>query len=180
MSRIGKKPIKIPADVVLTIKASSVTVKGPKGTLVWNLPRGVLVEKKDDKLIVSISSDTKNLKALWGTNRAVIANMVEGVHKGYEKKLEIEGIGYKASVQDNKLTLRVGFSHPVEILPPEGITFETEKNVITVSGIDKALVGEVAAKVRAVRKPEPYKGKGIRYQGEVIRRKAGKKAVSTV
>lgn len=178
MSRVGSQPIPIPSDVTVTINDSHVHVKGPKGELEHTLPEGVAIEEKDEELVVSVKKETSQLKALWGTNRALIANMVEGVKEGFEKKLEIHGVGYRAEVAGITLKLNVGFSHVVEIEAPEGISFAVEKNVITVSGIDKVLVGETAARIRRVRKPEPYKGKGIRYQGEYVRRKQGKKAAA--
>ena len=177
MSRIGKKAIEIPTGVEVTISDGVFSAKGPKGELYWNIFGGVNVVKEGDEIILSINSPTKILRAMWGTSRALIANIVKGVSEGYEKKLEIRGVGYKAQIQGKNIFLNVGFSHSVEITPPEGVNLSVEKNVITISGIDKILVGETAAKIRAVRKPEPYKGKGIRYQGEVVRRKAGKKAV---
>lgn len=179
MSRIGKKPITLPAGVEVKVNGREVEVKGPKGTLSWRVPTGIEVQVKDGSLLLSASSDSAESRALWGTNRAILANMVAGVEKGYTKRLSIEGVGYRAQVQGNKLVLSLGFSHPVEVTAPEGINFSVEKNTIAVSGIDKVLVGETAAKIRAQKKPEPYKGKGIRYEGEVVRRKAGKKAVST-
>lgn len=176
MSRIGKQPIELLSGVTVNIDGQEITVKGTKGELTWRLPSAVLVEQSDDKLIVKPKRLNHEALMLWGTTRAVLANMVRGVKEGYEKRLEIEGVGYRASVQGGNLVLSVGFSHPVEVSPPEGINFTVEKNTVVVSGIDKVLVGETAAKVRAVRKPEPYKGKGIRYQNEIIRRKTGKKA----
>lgn len=178
MSRIGKKPIELPDGVEVVVSGQEVQVKGPKGTLFWEVPPGIKVESKGGKVTLLTESISPKLKSLWGTNRAILANMVRGVKEGYTKRLNIEGVGYRAQVQGNKLILSVGFSHPVEITAPEGIAFQVEKNVIAVAGIDKVLVGETAAKIRAQRKPEPYKGKGIRYEDEIIRRKAGKKAVS--
>jgi large subunit ribosomal protein L6 len=175
MSRIGKQPIKLGKDVSASLHEGVLAVKGKKGTLTWKIPYGVNVLLEEDVVSVNPIAARKN-NALWGTTRAIIANMVRGVSEGYEKKLELEGVGYRASVSGTKLVLSVGFSHPIEIVPPEGVSFTVEKNVITVSGIDKVMVGEIAARVRAAKKPEPYKGKGIHYQGEVVRRKAGKKA----
>lgn len=177
MSRIGKKPIEIPQGVEVSIKGRSIQIKGPKGELTWIYPEEIEIKQEEGMLVVSASSLTKRLKALWGTTRAVVANMVKGVSEGYEKRLEIEGVGYRAQLQGGKLVLYVGFSHPIEITPPESINLSVEKNIITVSGIDKVLVGKVAADIRAARKPEPYKGKGIRYEGELVRRKAGKKTI---
>ncbi|MCD6528368.1 50S ribosomal protein L6 [bacterium] len=178
MSRIGKKPIKIPEGVEVEIKDQEVVVKGPKGELVRQIPSEIKVEKKEDLLFVNPKVDikkAKKVKALWGLYRTLIANMIIGVTEGFEKKLEIEGLGYKAALVGDELELKVGFTHPVKIKKPEGINFSVEKNVISVSGIDKEKVTQTAAKIRSVSPPEPYKGKGIRYQGEIIRRKAGKK-----
>jgi len=179
MSRIGKKPIDIPDDIEIKIDGNLIMIKGPKGELIRKIHPAIKIEKKDNKLIFSIVKEIKKASALWGLFRVLVANMIQGVKYGFEKKLEIEGIGYKAQTKDNKLILELGFSHPVEILAPNGIQFKVEKNIITVSGIDKELVGRIAAIIRSKRKPEPYKGKGIRYQNEVIRRKAGKKALTT-
>jgi len=177
MSRIGKKPILIPENVEITTeKDGLVTVRGPKGELSLKLAPEIKIEKKENQLIVFPEKKTKKSKAFWGLYRTLIANNIVGVTKGYQKQLEIEGLGYKAELKGRNLILHVGFSHPVEIIPPEGIEFQVERKVITVSGIDKGLVGQVAADIRAVRPPEPYKGKGIRYLGEVIRKKVGKKA----
>jgi large subunit ribosomal protein L6 len=178
MSRIGKKPIQIPEGVKVEIYQNKIRVEGPKGKLEKNIPSEIDVQIKEGMILVSPKSKTKKAKALWGTIRQIIYNMVEGVTKGFEKKLEIEGLGYRASVSGDELVLEVGFSHPVKIKKPEGINFSVEKNIITVSGIDKELVGQIAANIRRVRPPDPYKGKGIRYLGEVIRKKAGKKAVA--
>jgi large subunit ribosomal protein L6 len=178
MSRIGKKPIQIPEGVQVEIHQNKIRVEGPKGKLEKNIPSEIDVQIKEGMILVSPKSKTKKAKALWGTIRQIIYNMVEGVTKGFEKKLEMEGLGYRASVSGDELVLEVGFSHPVKIKKPEGINFSVEKNIITVSGIDKELVGQIAANIRRVRPPDPYKGKGIRYLGEVIRKKAGKKAVA--
>ena len=177
MSRIGKKPILRPENVEVKIEGNLVIAKGPKGELTKKIPPEMKVELKDRKILISPCLQTKKTNALWGLTRALIFNLVKGLTEGFEKKLEIEGIGYKALVQDNKLILSLGFSHPIEIKAPEGIKFQVEKNIITVSGLDKELVGQVAASLRARKKPEPYKGKGIKYLGEIVRRKAGKKAV---
>jgi large subunit ribosomal protein L6 len=183
MSRIGKQPIEIPEKVEVKIDGNIVVAKGPKGELRRQLPKGIGAKIEEDNILISpkFKKDETDRKvmALWGLSRALVANLVKGVKDGYEKKLEIEGVGYRVAVQGNKLVLNIGFSHPVEIEAPQGIEFKVEKNVIVVSGIDKELVGQTAADVRSRRKPEPYKGKGIRYQGEVIKIKAGKKAVST-
>lgn len=179
MSRVGKKPIEIPAGVEVSIEKNEVSVKGPKGELKAKINPEIKIEQKDNQLIVTPVEKTKTSNAFWGLSRSLVFNMIEGVTKGYEKKLEIQGVGYRASLEGEDLVLLVGFSHPVKIKKPEGIKFEIEKNIITVSGIDKELVGQIAAKIRSVKKPEPYKGKGIRYLGEEVRRKAGKKAVGT-
>lgn len=157
---------------------SLITIKGPKGELVWTLVPEIDIDVSGDMLAVKLVKSTKKAAALWGLTRAHLHNMVEGVTKGFEKKLEIEGIGYRASMDGFNLSLTLGFSHPVHFEAPSGIQFKVEKNVITVSGIDKVLVGRVAAQIRTLKPPEPYKGKGIRYQGEIIRRKQGKRAVA--
>jgi large subunit ribosomal protein L6 len=178
MSRIGKKPITIPQGVEIKIDGQTVSVKGPKGELIRTFLPDVKVEIKENEIIVSPVFENKRVSAIWGLTRALLNNMVEGVVNGYEKKLEMEGIGYKANLEGKNLTLSVGFSHEVKVECPEGITFGVEKNVISVSGIDKEQVGLVACNIRKIRKPEPYKGKGIRYQGEIVRRKAGKRVAT--
>ena len=180
MSRIGKKPIEIPSGVTVDIAGSTIKVVGPKGELSRSLPYQVKVEKAENHIVVSLNEHTGarellNILALWGLVRALIANMIEGVTKGYSIKLEIEGVGYKAEVKGKDLVLDVGFSHTVTILAPLGVTFVVEKNVITVSGIDKEAVGQAAARIRKTKPVEPYKGKGIKYQGEYVRRKLGKR-----
>jgi large subunit ribosomal protein L6 len=172
MSKIGKNPIEIPEGVEVELKDRVIKVKGPKGELEMELRKEIEVEIKDKEIKVS-STDN----ALWGLFRSLIFNMIEGVTNGFEKKLQIVGVGWKAEVKDKKLVLNVGYSHPVEMEIPEGIDIKAEKDIITVSGIDKQLVGQVAAEIRSRRKPEPYKGKGIRYIDEVVKLKAGKKAV---
>lgn len=173
MSRIGNKPIEIPTGVEILINGKDVTVKGPKGTLSMTLLKQVDVVKEDTNLVVTRESD--NFRAYHGLTRALLANMVKGVSEGFEKKLEINGVGYRAAKQGNKLVLTLGYSHPVEMIDPEGITVEVpDQTTIIVKGIDKQLVGEVAAKIREKRLPEPYKGKGIKYATEHIRRKEGK------
>jgi len=179
MSRIGKKPIEIPEGVEAQINRQKITIKGPKGELSREVRPEIKVEIKQGKIFVSIKRQTKQSRAFWGLTRALLANMVKGVVNGYEKKLEIHGLGYKANVQDEELVLSAGFTHLVKIKAPEGIKISVERNIITVSGIDKELVGLIASKIRKVRPAEPYKGKGLRYQGEVIRRKAGKKVATT-
>ncbi len=178
MSRIGKKPILIPKGVEVEENQGKIKVKGPKGELERTINPEIKVEAKEGEILVFPQKETKQTKALWGLIRALVANMVQGVSQGFEKKLEIEGVGYKARTEGNDLILEVGFSHSVKVVPPEGITFSVEKNLITVSGIDKEAIGQIAAKIRRVKPPEPYKGKGIRYQGEQIRRKVGKKAAA--
>lgn len=178
MSRIGKKPILIPQGVEAKLEKSKIIIKGPKGELEKEFRPEIKVEIKDKEILVSPAKKTKQTNAFWGLFRTLIANMVEGVVKGYEKRLEIQGVGYKANLEGEDLVLLVGFSHPVKIKKPEGITFSVEKNIVVVSGVDKELVGQLAAKIRAVKPPEPYKGKGIRYEGEYVRQKAGKKAVA--
>lgn len=177
MSRIGRKPIPITSAVSVLIEDDIIKVKGPKGENVLKIHPNVRVINADGALNISVKSpEDKNDRALWGLYRALITNMVEGVVKPFEKKLDLVGVGYKAALQENKLTLEAGFSHPVEIIVPEGIVCSVEKNTISISGVNKGAVGEFAAMIRSVRKPEPYKGKGIRYTGEVVRKKAGKAA----
>lgn len=176
MSRIGKLPIGLPEGVTAEVKAGEVAITGPKGSLSRKIPGRIEVEKKDNILTVSTKSKTKQGQATFGTTRAHLANMVLGVSLGWKKGLELVGTGYRAEVSGNSLVLTVGFSHPVTIEAPENVTFKVEKSIITIEGIDKEAVGETAARVRAVRPPEPYKGKGIKYLDEVIRRKAGKAA----
>jgi large subunit ribosomal protein L6 len=175
MSRIGKLPIAVPAGVTVTVDGHTVKVKGPKGELSHKLPGGITVEKNDSTLNVSRASDETNHKSLHGLTRSLIANMVEGVTKGYQKQLEITGVGYKAEVRPYGLQLSLGFSHTIEYKAPAGIKLTApQPTQVVIDGSDKALVGQVAAELRGLRPPEPYKGKGIRYAGEVIRRKAGK------
>lgn len=175
MSRIGKKPITLPQGVEITVQDNMVTVKGPKGTLAQAIPQGITVSKQDDQIVVERAGDSKQDRAYHGLTRALVANMVQGVSTGFERKLELVGVGYRAQLQGKKLVINIGFSHPVEVEPPEGIEFEVPAaNKITVKGIDKQLVGNTAAVIRDIRRPEPYKGKGIKYENEVVRRKAGK------
>lgn len=175
MSKIGKVPVQL-RGVTLTINGQKVTVTGQKGSLSFTMPESLFLKRVDESVVVSLlpKAIVRQNSALFGLTRATIANMVKGVAEGFEKKLELSGVGYRAQASSDTLTLSVGFSHPVTIQAPEGIAFSVADNTITVSGIDKSLVGEVAAKVRAIRPPEPYKGKGIFYVGERIRRKAGK------
>jgi len=175
MSRIGKKPINIPAQVEVKIEGDLVKVKGPKGALELRLPPLVRAELADSQILVSVPHpEIKDEASLWGLSRTLVSNLVEGVTSGFKKELEINGIGFKAQSSGSQLVLNVGFSHSVEYKIPEGIQIATEKNLITITGIDKQRVGQVAAEIRAIKKPEPYKGKGIKYIDEVIRRKAGK------
>lgn len=177
MSRIGLKVIEIPEGVEIKSENNFVTVKGPKGTLARQLHEDMTINIDGNEVTVARPSNNKLHKALHGTTRSLIANMVEGVHKGFEKALEIQGVGYRAAKQGTKLVLNAGYSHPVEIEQPEGIEIEVPANTkVVVKGIDKQLVGAIAADIRAVRKPEPYKGKGIRYVDEYVRRKEGKTA----
>ena len=176
MSRIGRMPIAIPAGVTVTIAEKNVvSVKGPKGELVRELPVEMEIKEEEGKIIVTRPNDLKRMKSLHGLTRTLIANMITGVTAGYEKKLEINGVGYRASKAGKKLTLNLGYSHPVEMEDPEGIETVMEgQNIIFVRGIDKEKVGQFAAEIRSMREPEPYKGKGIKYADEVIRRKVGK------
>jgi len=174
MSRLAKKPINIPEKTTVVLSGNSVTVKGPLGELSRSFPPAVGVTVKDKEVFVSLNNSDREYKALSGTAVAHIKNMIAGVQKAYEKKLLIEGVGFKADAQGAKLTLALGFSHPVVVQAPEGVKVTTEKGVINISGISKDAVGQFAAKIRALKEPEPYKGKGIRYADEVIRRKEGK------
>jgi large subunit ribosomal protein L6 len=178
MSRIGKSPIPVPSGVDVTLADRDVTVKGPKGTLARRLPPDITVRQDGDQLVVERPDDEREHRALHGLTRSLVNNMVVGVTDGFSKDLEIVGVGYRAVAQGpSRLELALGFSHPVVVEAPEGITFEVPQPTrITVRGIDKEIVGQVAANIRKVRKPEPYKGKGVRYAGEVVLRKAGKAA----
>ncbi|MCD6442209.1 50S ribosomal protein L6 [bacterium] len=179
MSRIGRQIISVPEEVEIKIVKGEISVKGKKGELKQVLPDFLRVVIKDGKLSVGIKNiEDKKQKSLWGTMNRLIFNMIKGVTDGFEKRLELVGIGYKAEVKDNKLILRLGFSHPIEYTIPSGIEIVTDKNLIIITGINKQRVGDVAAKIRHFREPEPYKGKGVKYVDEVIRRKAGKRAVS--
>ena len=175
MSRIGRLPVSVPSDVDVTIDGRRLTIKGPKGELTRELHPDMLVAREGDQIVVTRPSEAKTHKQLHGLTRTLVNNMVTGVTTGYRKGLEITGVGYRAALVGQKLQLSLGYSHPVEIDPPAGITFELENPTrLAVVGIDKELVGQVAATVRSSRKPEPYKGKGVRYAGERVRRKAGK------
>ncbi|KGF73056.1 50S ribosomal protein L6 [Neosynechococcus sphagnicola sy1] len=175
MSRIGKRPISIPPKVTVTLEGQQVLVKGPKGELSRLLPAEVSVEQEGTTLVVKRRDESRAARARHGLSRTLVANMVDGVSQGFQRRLEIQGVGYRAQLQGVNLVLNMGYSHPVQIVPPDGIQFAVENNTnVIVSGIDKEIVGNTSAKIRAVRPPEPYKGKGIRYAGEVVRRKAGK------
>ena len=176
MSRIGRMPIPVPPGVDVTIDDGQVTVKGPKGTLSHSLAAPITIERADDGVLhVRRPDDERTSRALHGLTRSLVANMVTGVTDGYEKTLEIVGVGYRVQAKGSALEFALGFSHPVPVEPPDGITFEVQSPTrFVVRGIDKQAVGEVAAKIRKLRKPDPYKGKGVRYQGEVVRRKVGK------
>ena len=176
MSKIAKIPVEIKEGTQVSLVDGEIKVTGPKGNLNFVIPAGVAVKIEDGKVLVSASEEGDRARAMSGLVRATIANMVKGTADGFSKKLELTGVGYRAQASGNSLTLNVGYSHPVIIKADQTITFAVEENIITVSGVDKALVGDVASKVRAVRPPEPYKGKGIKYQGEYIRRKVGKAA----
>jgi len=176
MSRIGKKPIEIPSGVTLTLDGQTVSVKGPKGQLAWTVAEEVVITQEDGSLTLAPRDESQRARAMWGLSRSLVANMVEGVTKGYEETLELVGVGYRAAMKGSALSLQLGFSHDVDIKAPEGITFAAPKQTeIKISGIDKQLVGETAARIRRIRPPEPYKGKGVRYAGEQVRRKEGKK-----
>jgi large subunit ribosomal protein L6 len=175
MSRIGKRPITIPNKVTVTIDGQKVTVKGPKGELSRVLPAEAIVVQAGETIVITRRDESRAARERHGLCRTLVANMVDGVSQGFQRRLEIQGVGYRAQVQGKNLNMNMGFSHPVVIEPPDGIQFTVENNVnVLVSGIDKEVVGNTAAKIRAVRPPEPYKGKGIRYAGEAVRRKVGK------
>ena len=175
MSRIGKKPIPIPEKVDVKLNGLLIEVKGPKGQLTKTLPEGVKLSEVDGSIVVSADNDKRRSRERHGLSRTLIANMIQGVSIGFSKKLEIVGVGSRAQVKGNKLVVSAGYSHPVEVIPPEGITFKVESNTnVLISGIDKEVVGNEAAKIRGIRPPEPYKGKGIKYADERIIRKAGK------
>ncbi|MFM1843203.1 MAG: ribosomal protein [Cyanobacteriota bacterium] len=175
MSRIGKRPISVPAKVSVEITGLHVSINGPKGTLNRTLPDKITVAHEGETLTVTRQDESRTARERHGLVRTLVANMVDGVAQGFERRLEIQGVGYRAQAQGNKLTLNVGYSKPVEMTMPQGIEVKVENNTqVILSGIDKELLGNTAAKIRAVRPPEPYKGKGIRYQGEYVRRKAGK------
>ena len=176
MSRIGKKAVAIPSGVTVTLQGQTVTVKGPKGQLAWTVSDEIEVKQEGTDITFVPRNDTQRARGMWGLSRTLIANMVEGVTKGYEQTLELVGVGYRAAMKGQALSMQLGFSHDVDIPPPAGISFAVPKQTeIRISGIDKQLVGEIAARIRRIRPPEPYKGKGVRYAGESVRRKEGKK-----
>jgi len=179
MSRLGKKPITVPNGVEVKIDNKKISVKGPKGELSREFRNEIAIEFGDKTFKITPRSNSRLAKKLLGTYISLIKNMVQGVTEGFSKRIILEGIGYKAALEGKNLVLALGFSHPVKFFPPEGVLFQIEKNIITVSGADKEKVGETAARLRALKKPDPYKGKGFRYEGEIIRRKAGKKAAGT-
>jgi large subunit ribosomal protein L6 len=177
MSRIGKKPIEVPAGVTVTVDPGRVTVHGPKGELRQVVPQRIAITQEDGVITVTRPTERGEDRALHGLTRTLVANMVDGVTRGFEKRLELQGVGYRAALAGSNLELQVGYSHPVRIVPRQGIEFEVSTPTqIVVRGIDKQLVGQTAAEIRKVRPPEPYKGKGIRYEGEYVRRKVGKRA----
>ena|SRR5207248_919077 len=177
MSRIGRKPIELPSSVSVSIDPGRVMVNGPLGALTQQVPARIKIEQRDGEIVVTRPTERGEDRALHGLTRTLVANMVEGVTKGFEKRLEIQGVGYRAALRGTSLELNVGYSHPVVVEPRAGITFEVPvPTQIVVKGVDKQMVGQTAAEIRAVRKPEPYKGKGIRYEGEYVRRKVGKRA----
>ena len=176
MSRIGKKPIEIPSGVTLTVEGQTVTVKGPKGQLSWTVADEIVLAQEGSSVTMTPRDDSKRAASMWGLSRTLVNNMVVGVTTGYEQTLELVGVGYRAAMKGQALSMQLGFSHDVDIKPPEGIAFAVPKQTeIRISGIDKQAVGETAAKIRRIRPPEPYKGKGVRYAGEKVRRKEGKK-----
>ena len=177
MSKLGRKPIEINSEIEAQLKDGVLFFKGKKGSFELRVLPFIKVELKDNKITLGVTEDNRQSRANLGTMAALTKNALSGVAQGFEKKLLLEGIGFRASMEGKNLVLNVGFSHPVKFTPPEAISIVVEKNVVKVSGIDKFLVGEVAAQIRRIKKPEPYKGKGIRYEGEIIRKKAGKKAV---
>ncbi len=174
MSRVGKKPIQIPQDVKVNINDDTIYVESKKGKLSYKFLPQVEVKQEGNEIIITRKGEDRFSRSIHGTTRSLIANMIEGLSNGFEKKLEIVGTGYRAQIQGNKLILNLGYSHPIEYVPPKDISITVERSIITVSGYDKQKVGQVAAEIRAFRKPEPYKGKGIKYVDEVIRRKVGK------
>jgi large subunit ribosomal protein L6 len=176
MSRIGKKAIAIPQGVTATLEGQTITVKGPKGQLAWTVADEIEIAQEGSELTLKPRNDSTRAHAMWGLSRTLVNNMITGVTQGYERTLELVGVGYRAAMKGQSLSMQLGFSHDVDIKPPAGITFATPKQTeIRITGIDKQLVGETAARIRRIRPPEPYKGKGVRYAGEQVRRKEGKK-----
>ena len=176
MSRIGKKPVAIPSGVTVTLDGQALTVKGPKGQLSWTVVDDIEIKHENNELTLAPRSDTKRARAMWGLSRTLVGNLVHGVTQGYEEVLELVGVGYRAALKGQSLSMQLGYSHDVDVPPPAGITFAVPKQTeVRIAGIDKQLVGEVAARIRRLRPPEPYKGKGVRYSGEKVRRKEGKK-----
>ena len=176
MSRIGKKAVAVPAGVTVTIDGQTVTVKGPKGELAWTVAEEIEVKQEGGELTLSKRVENTRAQAMWGLSRTLVSNMVVGVTAGFEQTLELVGVGYRAALKGQALSMQLGFSHDVDVPPPAGITFAVPKQTeIKISGIDKQVVGEIAARIRRIRPPEPYKGKGVRYAGEQVRRKEGKK-----
>jgi large subunit ribosomal protein L6 len=176
MSRIGKKAVAVPSGVTVTISGQTVEVKGPKGQLSWTLPEEIEVKQEGAELNLTKKVENTRAQAMWGLSRTLVSNMVVGVTTGFEKTLELVGVGYRAAMKGDALSMQLGFSHDVDVPPPSGITFAVPKQTeIKISGIDKQVVGEIASQIRGLRPPEPYKGKGVRYAGEVVRRKEGKK-----
>ena len=176
MSRIGKKPIAIPSGVTVTVDGQTVGVRGPKGQLSWTVVDEIAVKQENGEIVLTPRNETTRARAMWGLSRTLVNNMVVGVTAGYEEVLELVGVGYRAAMKGQALSLQLGFSHDVDLPPPAGITFAVPRQTeIRISGIDKQVVGETAARIRKIRPPEPYKGKGVRYAGEQVRRKEGKK-----
>jgi large subunit ribosomal protein L6 len=176
MSRIGKKPVPVASGVTVTLSGQTVSVKGPKGQSSFTVPEEIVLSQGPDGLTFAPREDTQRARAMWGLSRTLVANMVEGVTSGFERNLELVGVGYRAAMKGRNLSLQLGFSHDVDLAPPEGVTFAVGKPTeIKITGTDKQVVGEMAATIRKIRPPEPYKGKGVRYAGEKVRRKEGKK-----
>ena len=176
MSRIGKKPIEVPSGATLTVEGQTITVKGPKGQLAWTVADEIVIAQEGANVTLSPRDESSRARAMWGLSRSLVNNMVVGVTTGYEQTLELVGVGYRAAMKGNALSMQLGFSHDVDIPAPAGVSFATPKQTeIKITGIDKQAVGEIAARIRRIRPPEPYKGKGVRYAGEQVRRKEGKK-----
>lgn len=176
MSRIGKKPIALPAGVTAAVDGQTVTVKGPKGQLAWTVVEEIVIKHENGEITLSPRDESTRARAMWGLSRSLLGNMVHGVSQGYEEVLELVGVGYRAAMKGQSLIMQLGFSHDVDIPPPAGITFAVPKQTeVRIAGIDKQQVGQMAAQIRRIRPPEPYKGKGVRYSGEKVRRKEGKK-----